>query len=595
MSRRRSKSEAMNELEEGAGSLNRAEAPRPGHRRWLTPLLALISTLLLALYLTTQFRHLSPPDIQDLEAPSSDHVTHSDRSRLHPADHISRNPTTITHTWNITSGLRRPDGVLKRAFLINDEFPGPTLEARSGDTLVIRVENGLDDDGVAIHFHGLHMRGANDMDGAVGVTQDPIPPGQSFTYRFTIDEEQYGTFWYHAHEGVQRADGLFGGLVVHKPVLETVEGNPADEKLILVGDWYHRNATDALQFYMHPGAFGLETIPDSILINGRGSFRCIDAVPARPLDCLNKVVKIESAFHLDGSKRTILRVVNVGAYAGLDITVPGARLTPLTVDGGTPVAGQPSKSVGFIQPGERVDMLIEVDSEATQHDLSFQVTLDDSIFKYENSALSISHSWPIDWNRRLSDTASTTIDHTDVDAFESLHDQSGVVPAQADQTIVLYTLTQKLARLDNEPRGFINSSTWRPQSPPLIERGRDDWDEKQFVPHVPFRPSSPLWIDIVLNNLDEDSHPFHLHGHNFWVLARYSSDINWGSYNPYEDQNPPGGAYNIETAVRKDTVYVPRRGYVVLRFKADNPGIWAFHCHVLWHKASGMAMAFDIS
>lgn len=48
------------------------------------------------------------------------------------------------------------------------------------------------------------MRGANDMDGGVGITQNPIPPSQSFTYQVTVGAEQRGTLWYHAHEGVQR-------------------------------------------------------------------------------------------------------------------------------------------------------------------------------------------------------------------------------------------------------------------------------------------------------------------------------------------------------------------------------------------------------
>jgi FtsP/CotA-like multicopper oxidase with cupredoxin domain len=46
--------------------------------------------------------------------------------------------------------------------------------------------------------------------------------------------------------------------------------------------------------------------------------------------------------------------------------------------------------------------------------------------------------------------------------------------------------------------------------------------------------------------------------------------------------------------VKKDTVYVPPRGHVVLRFKADNEGIWMFHCHILWHQAAGMVMAFQV-
>lgn len=75
-------------------------------------------------------------------------------------------------------------------------FPGPVIEARSEDRLVIIVSNQLDDEGVSFHWHGLHMRDANNMDGVVGVTQKAIPAGAEFTYQFDISSTQAGTFWY---------------------------------------------------------------------------------------------------------------------------------------------------------------------------------------------------------------------------------------------------------------------------------------------------------------------------------------------------------------------------------------------------------------
>ena len=53
--------------------------------------------------------------------------------------------------------------------------------------------------------------------------------------------------------------------------------------------------------------------------------------------------------------------------------------------------------------------------------------------------------------------------------------------------------------------------------------------------------------------------------------------------------------FNLVNPVRKDTVIVPRRGYVVVRFRANNPGVWMLHCHVLWHEGSGMVMGLQVS
>lgn len=81
--------------------------------------------------------------------------------------------------------------------------------------------------------------------------------------------------------------------------------------------------------------------------------------------------------------------------------------------------------------------------------------------------------------------------------------------------------------------------------------------------------------------------------------------MGWGSYNPFTDEFPPGlhgspvqaaldTPYNLSRAVLRDTVEIPSRGYAVLRFRAENPGVWLFHCHILWHLVSGMAMLVDV-
>ncbi|EME78562.1 uncharacterized protein MYCFIDRAFT_190803 [Pseudocercospora fijiensis CIRAD86] len=521
-------------------------------------------------------------------------------STLNPEDHVNREPRTLTQKWRVTSGLRRPDGVLRRVYLVNGHFPGPTIEARSGDEIIIEVENALEQDGIAIHWHGLSMNGANEMDGVVGITQAPIQPSQNFTYSFMIEADQHGTFWWHSHYAQQRADGLYGGFVVHNPVSGDEEPEIADERLLLVGDWYHRHAAAALKAYMHPGAFGLETVPDSILINGAGAYKCADAVPVRPVDCIEVPAESQPSLYLDTKKRTILRLVNVGAYAGFSVSAPGSVMTALTVDAGHPIVGTMSRTVGPLQPGERLDVLLELDPVAGHYDTRLNITLDDTPFKYENTALTLTHTFPLRWNGRFrkrqvgSDPKSIVAEHFDPQTATSLEDQSVLVPPAAQHTVILYAVTQKLARLDNETRGFINHTTWRPQSPPLNALARSKWDANQLVPHIPYNQHSPVWVDIVLNNLDEDWHPFHLHGYNFWVLSSYTSDYNWGSYNPYDSAKPPGGENDLKGALRKDTFYVPRHGYAVLRFQANNPGLWAFHCHVLWHEASGMGMTFDV-
>lgn len=559
----------------------------------------LITTLILYARLETYSVSFTPAGKAET---SSDHPY-----RLHPEDHVFRSPSTIHHTWNITADFRRPDGVLKRVHLINGEFPGPNIEARSGDRVIVDIHNALDaDEGVAVHWHGLAMRHANDMDGAVGLTQDAIPAGASFTYNFTISDDQSGTFWYHAHNAVQRADGLFGGFIVHEPGdgkrLSRVRrggasshDSPMDDHLVLLGDWYHRTANDVLGWYLRAGSFGMEPVPDSILVNGKGGFNCSNAVPARPLDC-QVVPKDEAvALKLDGSRRSKLRVVNVGVYSGASLRVAGASMRAVAVDGGNAIQeSAPVESFGLLQPGERVDLIVD---GYRGPDTTLEVSLDTKPFKYPNPALTSTHQFSVAWEKPPSGsglTSPSSKGQLNLADLVSPDERQQALPSNADLTFVLYTTTEKLAHLDNVPHGVINRTIWAPQSPPLSQLRKEQWNKDQLVPKIAYDPDQPLMVDIVLNNLDEENHPFHFHGYSFWVLSTHSSTFNWGSFNPFDGTGPPGGAYNLKNPVKKDTVVVPRRGYAVLRFRADNPGIWMFHCHVLWHQASGMAMGIEV-
>lgn len=139
------------------------------------------------------------------------------------------------------------------------QFPGPTIEARSGDSIKVNVHNALrNDEGVAFHWHGLHLKDHNDMDGAVGFTQEPVAPGSSFSYEFEVGPEEHGTFWYHGHAQVQRGDGLYGGFIVHEPAEFSLMKEPTEEVLLMIGDWYHRDAEEALKWYQSVRAFGNE-------------------------------------------------------------------------------------------------------------------------------------------------------------------------------------------------------------------------------------------------------------------------------------------------------------------------------------------------
>lgn len=80
--------------------------------------------------------------------------------------------------------MLNPDGYEKEVQVFNGSLPGPTIEADWGDDIVVHIINNLPDNGTSIHWHGIRMLNNTQNDGTPGVTQCPIAPGDTMTYRF---------------------------------------------------------------------------------------------------------------------------------------------------------------------------------------------------------------------------------------------------------------------------------------------------------------------------------------------------------------------------------------------------------------------------
>jgi FtsP/CotA-like multicopper oxidase with cupredoxin domain len=86
----------------------------------------------------------------------------------------------------------------------------------------------------------------------------------------------------------------------------------------------------------------------------------------------------------------------------------------------------------------------------------------------------------------------------------------------------------------------------------------------------------------LIQSFDDGNHPFHLHGYKFFVLAQGHG------YAPADLQD----TVDLSNPLRRDTASVEAFGWLLIRFVADNPGVWAFHCHLGWHNEAGLGMVF---
>ncbi|ORZ13984.1 Cupredoxin [Absidia repens] len=93
------------------------------------------------------------------------------------------------------------------------------------------------------------------------------------------------------------------------------------------------------------------------------------------------------------------------------------------------------------------------------------------------------------------------------------------------------------------------------------------------------------FIEVAISNFDSGNHPFHLHGHTFYMAGRGNGTWTGDRSSTEWSSNP----------MSRDTILIPAEQYVIIRFRADNPGPWFFHCHIDWHLESGLAATFIVA
>lgn len=141
-------------------------------------------------------------------------------------------PPMPSNRWGLNIGHTRIslDGKTMHAPTAGGTVPGPILRWKQGDTVSINVTNTLNEP-TSIHWHGI--RTPANMDGVPGLSFGGIAPGETFTYRFKL--HQSGTYWYHSHSGMQEAMGLYGAMVID-PLHP--DPNACDrDYVIFLGEW----------------------------------------------------------------------------------------------------------------------------------------------------------------------------------------------------------------------------------------------------------------------------------------------------------------------------------------------------------------------
>lgn len=214
------------------------------------------------------------------------------------------------------------------AWAYNGQVPGPMLRVTAGENIRVILTNNLPE-ATTIHWHGVDV--PNNMDGVPGISQEPVKPGESFTYEFTVPNTP-GTFWYHTHVNPdkQQALGLYGAFII-EPRNRTAQ--PWDsEHTLMLGEWTVKDGGNIPSMPME-GMF-----PNFFTINGK-SWDQTEHITAKV------------------GERVLFRLVGSGSFSH-PIHLHGAPFKIIAVDGHPlPEAQQMVRDTLTVNPGERYDIV----------------------------------------------------------------------------------------------------------------------------------------------------------------------------------------------------------------------------------------------
>ena len=268
-------------------------------------------------------------------------------------------------------------GAPRIATVINGMIPAPTLQFREGDEVTIHVKNDLSED-TSIHWHGIIL--PFQMDGVPGISFRGIPPGETFTYKFKL--EQTGTYWYHSHSGMQEQTGMYGAIKVVPRTGERIKAQR--DYVVQLSDWtdedpmriyaklksesgyYNYNKPTVIDFFRDVANDGLKLAYEKRAMwnEMRMSPTDLSDLSAQTLTYLmnGKTPAGNWTGLFTSGERVRLRFINGAGNTFYDVRIPGLKLTVVQTDG---VDVHPVTVDEFrFGPGESYDVIVTPKNDA---------------------------------------------------------------------------------------------------------------------------------------------------------------------------------------------------------------------------------------
>ena len=490
----------------------------------------------------------------------------------------------------------------------------------------LAVHNQLEED-TSIHWHGILL--PFQMDGVPGISFPGIKPRETFVYEFPV--RQSGTFWYHSHSGLQEALGHYGPIVIDPAGADPVVYDR--EHVLVLSDWSFMHPHEILEkLKKSPGYFNRQRTTLAGLLDGSDRMsleerRRWGRMRMDPRDILD-VSGTTYTYLINGhgpqenwtglfrpGERVRLRIINASAMSIFNVRIPGLAMTVVQADGENV---RPVETDEFqISVAETYDVIVRptedraytIVSEAIDRSGMGRATLAPRMGM--TAEVPPLREVP---NLTMADMGMGGMNHGSMPGMAPAAPMPGTDSAAAGGAAMGPMAGMNMRDPENAPPDMkvgvgvdaiamtpINRLAERPigladvdhrvlvytdlvalqpnkdQRPPSrnmeihltgnMERFMWSFDGEKFSDGVePFRFERNERVRVTLVNDSMMAHPIHLHGHFFELVT-----------------GGPAGHQPL-----KHTVNVAPGGKVTFDLTADNPGDWAFHCHLLMHMHAGM-------
>lgn len=476
-----------------------------------------------------------------------------------------------------------------KAISVNGQIPAPTLIFTEGDTAEIYVHNMMNTS-TSIHWHGLIL--PNNQDGVPFLTYSPIVAHSIFKYKFPI--VQNGTYWYHAHTGLQEQIGLYGAFIILKKADTIFDAPPFSEPMtdytVVFSDWTNEKSTEVMRNIKLANDWyaikkhSTQNYGAALLSGNFGVKLKQEWLRMYPMDVSDVYYntfltngKAESVVpNFTAGNKIHLRIINGSSSTYFWLQFAGGKIAVVANDGPDVMPVEVDRML--IAVAETYDVIITIpennsyEFKATAEDRTNSTSLwlgsgtkifapDLAHLKYfagmkmMNSMMNLNGSMD-DMGMQMS---NQTMDMNTVMYPESssgnlvtlnysmLRSPLKTSLPIAPEKILNFTLTGNM----NRYQWSINNTTLGEADKILIRKGEN--------------------VRIILNNQTMMRHPMHLHGQFFRLL------------NGQGDYSPMKNVLDI-MPMEIDTI----------EFAANYSGDWFFHCHILYHMMSGMGRVFSV-